>query len=499
MEIVYAAAEMVPFAKVGGLGDVAGALTAVLARRRHRVTAFLPLYPSVRRHWTDLAPEEATRISIRIAGAAREARVWRARVPGTEVALCLVENDGYFDRPNPYIDPKTSKDWPDNAERFTFFSRAILETCLALGWTPDVFHLNDYQVALVPVLLREEHRDDALRRCATVLSIHNLGYQGIFPDETGSPTPGALVRDLGLAPRLIEPLGPLEYYGRLNFTKAGLIYADLITTVSPTYAREIQTAEFGSGLDGVLRDRSDRVIGILNGIDIDVWDPARDSLIPHPYGPSDFPGKAENKRRLLEAMHLPAHPDLPIVGIISRLVDQKGFDLLAEIADELLAAGGLRLVVLGSGMPKYEQWIRDLARSYPQHCACSLTFDDPLAHLIEAGADYFLMPSRYEPCGLNQMYSMRYGTIPIVRATGGLADTVEEFDPRTGRGSGFVFREYEPEALSAAIDRALALYPKTRARRALVTRIMKLDFSWDRAAQTYERAYARVVAERRGA
>jgi starch synthase len=499
MEIVYAAAEMVPFAKVGGLGDVAAALTAVLARRGHRVRAFLPLYPSVRRHWTDLAPAEAARVSIRIAGKAREARIWRARVPGTEVTLCLVEHDPYFDRPDPYVDPKTSRDWSDNAERFTFFSRAILEACRALGWAPDVFHLNDYQVALVPLLLREEFAGGPLGRSATLLSIHNLGYQGIFPTEKTGSTPAALMRDLGLLPELARPLGPLEYYGRLNFTKAGLLYADRITAVSPTYAREIQTEEFGCGLDGVLRDRADRVLGILNGIDVDVWDPARDPLIPRRYGPSDFPGKAENKARLLEAMHLPAHPDRPVIGIISRLVDQKGFDLLAEIADELLAADGFRLVVLGSGMPKCEQWIRELARRFPQHCACSLTFDDPLAHLIEAGSDFFLMPSRYEPCGLNQMYSMRYGTIPIVRATGGLADTVEAFDPRTGRGRGFVFRDYEAGELRAAIERALAFYRDTRALRALVTRIMKLDFSWDRAAQEYERAYERIVSERQKA
>lgn len=496
MEIVYAAAEMVPFAKIGGLGDVAAALTAVLARRGHRVSAFLPLYPSVRRHWPDLAPEEAARVELRMAGKARAARIWRAKVPGTEVTLCLVEHDPYFDRPNPYVDPKTSQDWPDNAERFTFFSRAILEACRAFGWAPDVFHLNDYQVALIPLLLREEYASGPLGRSATLLSIHNLGYQGIFPSEK----PGgkvsaiaALMRDLGLLPELARPLGPLEYYGRLNFTKAGLLYADLITTVSPTYAREIQTPEFGCGLDGVLRDRADRVLGILNGIDVDIWDPARDALIPRRYGPSDFPGKAENKSRLLEAMHLPAHPDRPVIGIISRLVDQKGFDLMAEIADGLLASDGLRLVVLGSGMPKYEQWIRGLAKRYPQHCACSLTFDEPLAHLIEAGSDFFLMPSRYEPCGLNQMYSMRYGTVPIVRATGGLADTVEEFDPRTGRGQGFVFGEYRADGLQAAIERALALYRDTKALRGLISRIMKLDFSWEKAAREYEAAYARIA------
>jgi starch synthase len=496
MHIAYAAAEMVPFAKVGGLGDVAGALTRVLAARGHRVAAFLPLYPSVRRHARDLALEPAGRVRVALTGGAREGGIWRARVPGTEVELVLLENDAYFDRPNPYVDPARGTDWPDNAERFVFFSRGILEACATLGWAPDVFHLNDYQVALIAAMLREERAATPLARSAALLSIHNLGYQGIFPTAGDARAPEALARDLGLAAKLARPMGALEYYGRLNFTKAGLLYADIITTVSPTYAREIQTEEYGCGLDGVLRERADRVLGILNGIDVEVWDPSRDQLIPHNYGPSDFPGKAENKARLLEAMHLPAHPELPLIGMISRLVDQKGFDLLARIADDLLAEGGLRLVILGSGMPAVEQWARDLARRFPQHCSVRIGFDDPLAHLIEAGSDFFLMPSQYEPCGLNQMYSMRYGAVPIVRATGGLADTVTEFDPASGRGTGFVFHAYEPGALRCAIRRALALYRDTRALRALVTRIMRLDFSWDRAAEAYERAYARAVAYR---
>ncbi|MBM3318959.1 MAG: glycogen synthase, partial [Candidatus Eisenbacteria bacterium] len=438
----------------------------------------------------------------------------------------------------------TGRDWPDNAERFVFFSRAILEACLALGRAPDVFHLNDYQVGLIGAMLRHEYAGTPLGRSAALLGIHNLGYQGIFPVDAApapppaAPGPGgaggtagaagatsssgalgapgergaaaapgapggerppvaeALACALGFAPELARPLGPLEFHGRLNFLKGAIRYADLIVAVSPTYAREIATPELGFGLDGVLREREGRLIGILNGIDEEIWDPRTDPLIPANYGPESMQGKGENKARLLEALHLPQQPRLPLIGMISRLVDQKGFDLLAEIADALLERGDLRLVVLGSGQARYEALCRELATRYPKHFAAAVDFNDPLAHLIEAGADFFLMPSRYEPCGLNQMYSMRYGTVPIVRATGGLADTVEEFDPATGRGSGFVFREYEPAALSAAIDRALALYARPQLFRKLVARIMERDFSWKQAAQAYLRAYERAVNER---
>ncbi len=493
MEILYAAAEMVPFAKVGGLADVAGALTGELARAGHRVVSFLPLYPSVRGFWTELKPEKAVDLQIQLGGQLHPGRVYRTRSSAQGVELLLLENEHYFDRPNPYVNPESGRDWPDNAERFVFLSRAILETCAALDWAPDIFHLNDYQVGLVAPLLAEEYTGGVLRRSATVLSVHNLGYQGIYPADGDAQTGSDLARDLGFGHHLYRPLGPLEYYGRLNFTKAALVYADMITTVSPTYAREIQTETQGCGLDGVLRQRTDRVVGILNGIDAATWDPARDPLLPFNYGPSDFRGKARNKERLLAAMHLPEEPQLPLLGMISRLVDQKGLDLLMAIAEPLLLRGVLRLVVLGRGMPKYERGLKALARQFPNHCAVCIGFDEPLAHLIEAGCDFFLMPSQYEPCGLSQMYSMRYGTVPIVRATGGLADTVEDFDARTGRGRGFAFEEYSPEALLEAIERALAAYRQTNAFKSLVARIMRLDFSWARAAQAYEQVYEQAL------
>jgi len=508
MEILYAAAEMVPWIKVGGLADVAAALTRELAERGHHVRICLPFARSVRAHAEALAPEPVAELQVRCAERTESGRLWRAANPGSAAELFLIENDTYFDRPNPYVDPATGRDWPDNAYRFAFFGRAVLAACDALDWQPELIHLNDYQVAPIAFWLSAqgwgEGRHAALAQSATVLSIHNLGYQGIYPElQEGEPEvelarrARALAAELGIAERHVRPFGAFEFHRRINFMKAGLLAADLVTAVSPTYAREIQTPELGFGLDGVLRERGDRLVGILNGIDVEAWDPARDSLIPQPYGPSDFQGKRENKARLLEAMHLPAHPRLPLIGMISRLVDQKGFDLLARIADDLLPAGRLRMAVLGSGQPVYEQLCRDLAQRYPDHFSAAIDFNDPLAHLIEAGSDFFLMPSRYEPCGLNQMYSMRYGTVPIVRATGGLADTVSEFDAHTGRGSGFLFHDYEPEALRAAIERALAAYARPRAFKKLIVKLMNRDFSWAAAAAEYEAAYARARALRR--
>jgi starch synthase len=512
MKILYAAAEMVPFAKVGGLADVAGALTEQLARAGHDVHALLPVYPSVRKHWDGIAPKKVGELSIALGTETHRGTLHQATLAESGVKLLLIEYDPFFDRPNPYVDPETGSDWPDNAQRFAFLSHALLAGCEALDLSADVVHLNDYQVGLVALLLRSGRPPRVLREAATLYSIHNMGYQGIFPLDEKSAAPekkrgpgvdpangrlADLVASLGLPSGLSHPGGPLEFHHRLNYMKAGLVSADLISTVSPTYAREIQTPEMGFGLDGVLRERADRLVGILNGIDDAYWNPATDALIPHNYGPSDFGGKRENKARLLEASHLPPDLGVPLIGMIGRLVDQKGLDLFERIADAFLKKNEVRVVVLGSGMPRYEELMSQLAKEHPERFAVRLGFDEPLAHLIEAGSDFFLMPSRYEPCGLNQMYSMRYGSVPIVRATGGLADTVTEFRPGAGTGTGFVFEEYTPEALQGAMDRALAAFGKTRAFKSLVTRIMRLDFSWGKARGEYEQAYQRAIRLRR--
>jgi len=548
MRILYAAAEMVPFAKVGGLADVAGALTRELALLGHEVYGYLPVYPSVRRHWEQLAPRKISDVQVPLGDTLLEGAIHVGAVPGSPAKLILLECDPLYDRPNPYVDPTTGTDWPDNPRRFGFFCRALPIACTLLEWVPDVLHLNDYQLGLLALIMKEQHRAGVFQNVAICYSIHNLGYQGIFPaelpppdntdrsgtsaaraDADGAGADGAgpdgvdadgvgsdsaavrgsarsadaardalaeVLTQLGLREDQFWPMGPLEFHGRVNLMKAGLWYADLITTVSPTYAEEIQTPEHGFGLDGVLRDRSDHLIGILNGIDADYWNPETDPLIPYNYGPSDFQRKRENKRRLLEVTHLPVEDRTPVIGMVGRLVEQKGLDILAGILDTFLKENEVRIVVLGSGQPEYETLLKKAARRFPKKLAVSTGFDEPLAHLIEAGSDFFLMPSRYEPCGLNQMYSMRYGTIPIVRRTGGLADTVEEFNPERGTGSGFVFTDYSPGALRAALERALAAYQHTSAFKALITRVMRRDFSWAHSARKYIEAYEWARAER---
>ncbi len=491
MRIAIASSEMAPFVKVGGLGDVIGALPKEFARLGHQVRVFLPRPPGIER-LDRVVIRTLGEVLVELADGPERVGIDSVRMEEDGFELILIRHDASFQRPNPYVDPKTGTDWPDNARRFTLFSKAIVEALIHLGPAPEALHLNDYQTGLVPILVREAYagRDD-LQQMGILYAIHNLGYQGIYP-------PSAL-EDIGqdLGRRFFYPAGPLEFWKRVNFMKAAILYADLITTVSERYAQEIQDGEeYGFGLEGVLRTRSKDLIGILNGIDPDVWDPATDPLIPANYRPTDLGPKRENKLRLLAAMELPEDLDAPVIGMITRLVDQKGLDLIEAAAEDLLAMK-LRLVVLGSGMPKYETLMLDLRKRFPDRVGVNLTFNDPLAHLIEAGSDMFLMPSRYEPCGLNQMYSLRYGTIPIVRKTGGLADTVQEFDPETGRGNGFLFEEYSAEAMLDAIERAVGAYGRKRAWKRLMAQSMRLDFTWKRVALKYVEAYQRAAASRR--
>jgi len=490
MRVAMVSAEMVPFAKVGGLGDVVGALSKELQAGGHDVVVFLPHYRDIHpsRH-PGLTFEPAGEVEIGMGSTSARATITLATIRETGVRLGLIGNEGYYHRPDPYVDPATGQDWPDNDERFILFSRAVLESFPRLGWFPEVIHCNDYQSGIIPILLRERHQGHpGYDRVATVFSIHNVGYQGIFPQET--------LWKIEVGPVLARPTGPLEYYGKVNFMKAAILYADVITTVSERYAQEIQSGnEYGFGLEGVLRSRSEDLLGIRNGIDQDLWNPATDPLLPFNFTSKDLAGKKQNKVRLLESMNLPVEPDVPLVGIISRLVDQKGFDLFEAIAPQLFSER-LKIAILGSGMPRYEELLRGLREKHPNKLSVALEFNEPLAHLIEAGSDFFLMPSRYEPCGLNQMYSQRYGTVPIVRATGGLADTVQDYDPQTGRGSGFVFEEYAPEPLLATIRRALAAYEKKRPFKKLVTDIMKIDHSWASAAAKYVEVYRKVAARR---
>jgi starch synthase len=479
LHVVTIASEVHPFAKTGGLADVTGALPPALARLGVRVSTVMPGYTQIR--WAEIgATDTGVRVRAPISDRTEEAAVWQV-APGNGQIVYFLRADRYFARGGLYGTP--AGDYPDNAERFAFFSRAAL--ALSATLVPvHVVHCHDWQAALVPAFLRANpERADALAAARTVLTVHNLGYQGLFWSLDWHL--------LNLDWRLFNP-AQLEFYGKINYLKGGLVFSDAITTVSRKYAEEIQTPEFGHGLDGVLRERSDRLTGILNGVDYGEWTPETDPHLRARYAAGALGGKAVCKGDLQDMFGLDPRPDVPVLGLVSRLVDQKGCDLLAAALDELFARD-IQLVILGSGDQAYQDLFAALPARYPRRAGVHIGFDDTLAHKIEGGADLFLMPSRYEPCGLNQMYSLRYGTIPVVRATGGLDDTVIEFDPDTGTGTGFKFGPYTAAALLDAVDRALATYRAPGHWRRLLANAMAQDFSWERAARAYVDLYHRLA------
>jgi starch synthase len=472
-----AASEVVPYAKTGGLGDVLGALPRALHRIGIDVSIVLPAYSSITPERFGLRRTEWT-LEVPVSQQIVRAGVLRAELDGG-IPVYFIDAPQYFARP--FLYGTADGPYLDNAERFAFFSRAILVLTERIG-APHVLHCHDWQTALAPVFLRADAaRYPTLAHVRTVMTIHNLGYQGLFWHFDWSL--------LNLDWRYFSP-DFLEFYGKINYLKGGIVFADAITTVSPTYAREIQTPEFGHGLDGVLVSRRHALTGILNGVDYEEWDPERDALIAAPYTADERSGKAACKADLQTVMQLPVDPAVPVIGIVSRLADQKGLDLVAAITPQLLRKR-VQVVVLGSGDTHYEALVQQLARQYPQRLAARIAFDNPLAHKIEAGSDLFLMPSRYEPCGLNQIYSLRYGTIPIVRATGGLEDTITDFDPQTGAGTGFKFTDYTAAALLACIEHALQTFRRPKAWAALMCNAMRVDFSWERSADAYAQLYRR--------
>ncbi|MCL7979126.1 MAG: glycogen synthase GlgA [marine benthic group bacterium] len=484
MRIVHICSEAVPWAKTGGLADVAGALTPYLARNGHQVTLFLPLYRSVGdagfepgAPLLELGPAEL--------GLPASAAIRPLEGP-SGLQVRLVDAPALFDRDGLYGD--STGDYPDNLLRFAVFCRAAL---CALEQPPEILHCHDWQTALVPVLLRAGLPPGAGALSgelpASVMTIHNLAYQGRFPAEAWVDT--GLPENWFRADRL-------EYYGGINLLKGGMIAADRVTTVSPTYAREIATSEFGFGLEGVIGALPRPVTGILNGIDTDTWNPAADSFLDDSYDVSDRTGKARLKQELLAEFGLEAEPDLPLFGFVSRLVDQKGLPLFEALADRF-ATWPARFVFLGSGERRYENLIEKLASDSPT-VGSRVTFSERLAHLIEAGSDFFMMPSAFEPCGLNQMISQRYGTIPIVHRVGGLADSVIAATPESiaeGRATGIVFPRYDPEAFGAAIDSALALYDTPADMESVIRAGMVTDFSWDASGREYEQLYRAIETE----
>ena len=473
MRILMVASEAAPFAKTGGLADVVAALPRALARLGYSVDIVIPRYRGI------AAGEPIGQVTVPLGGQVANATVYAVAEAG--VRTVFVDHAGYFDRD--YLYGAVGHDYPDNPERFAFLSRAALEWAAASGERYDVIHAHDWQAGLVPVLLRQLTAP-VFRGVSTVFTIHNLAYQGVF-DASWLPR-------LGLGWELMH-VDALEYWNRISFLKGGIVFSRLLTTVSPRYAREIQTREYGGGFDGIFRSRSADLVGIRNGIDYDQWDPARDPYLPEPFDATCLDGKAAAKRMVLEMFGLPADEhgrQRPLVGMISRLVDQKGFDLLAELVDDLPRLDA-SFVLLGTGERRYEDLWLALAARHPERIAARIGFDEAMAHRIEGGADLFLMPSQFEPCGLNQMYSLRYGTVPLVHATGGLYDTVRNCDSTTVSGTGFTFDEYSPQALLSTLRWALRVYADRAVWRRMQIAGMREDFSWDASALEYVKMYER--------
>lgn len=471
---------MQPLIKTGGLGDVAGALPIELAQLGQEVAIILPAYPACQAQLNNLT-EVA---SLQLASAAGPVRILEGRLPGGVNRIWLVDSPKHFAHPgNPYVD-KNGQDWPDNAARFTTFCQAIvaLANHPSFNWQPDIIHCNDWQTGLVPALLSQMES-----RPATLFTVHNLSYQGLFPYKD--------FQALKLPSTLWSP-GALEFHHQLSFIKGGLIFADWLTTVSPTYAKEILTPAFGCGLDGVLRERADRLTGILNGANYRRWNPASDTFIEQNYSQTSWHNKTFNKLALQRRCGLRQDETIPLLGFVGRLVEQKGIDLIIKALPPLLAKG-VQAVFLGEGEKEYEDALQKLALRYPQQMGVSVNYSEPLAHSIQAGGDIFLMPSRFEPCGLTQLYALRYGTVPIVRHTGGLADTVvdaTEENLQQGQATGFIFAKPTPSSLLTAIQRALTLYEQRRQWRKLALSGMAEDFSWQASAKAYLTLYHRMLA-----
>jgi starch synthase len=479
MRILFIASEALPYAKTGGLADVIEALPRALVKLGHEVAVFLPRYRGVE-------SSKAVISSLTIPQGTR------LRFPAISdgslhhgVRYYFLDDPFYFDRDGIY--GAKNHEYPDNAERFTEFCRAAIELAKQV-WMPDILHCHDWQTAMIPVLLRSSYADDpAVRNLPVVFTIHNIGYHGVFPKES--------LERAGIPAGTFHP-GGIEFFGNVNFLKGGLIYADYLTTVSKKYAQEIQTSEFGFGLEGVIRSRADRLVGILNGVDYTVWSPDKDALIPMKYTAKNLVGKRDCKLALMEELQLlKDNPNRPVLGMVSRFADQKGFDLIAQVAHDLMQEDIL-LAVLGTGERRYEELFRALAQDFPGRVGLKVAYDNKLAHLIEAGADMFLMPSRYEPCGLNQIYSLRYGTVPIVRATGGLDDTIEPFDLEHGTGTGFKFTEYTGAALLFTIRQALQHHTNDGVWKRIQLNGMAKDFSWNTSAAEYAKLYEAAHAAR---
>ncbi len=482
LRLCHVAAELTPFAKTGGLGDVVASVGRHLHRLGHDVRLFLPFYKGIDTKGLRVVPVEFLReVQVRLGARTLAFQGFSTWLPGTDLPVYLIDCPPLYHRPALYDTAG------DEYLRFAFLTRAALESCQRMGFAPQVLHCHDWHTALGPLYLKTTYAWDQLfRRTRTVLTLHNAGYQGAFPRR--------VIDELGLRAEAGRFHQEDLVLGRMSFLATGILHADVLTTVSPTHARELQTAEYGMGLHSLLRARSASLVGILNGVDYADWDPRHDAMISFHYSPEDLEGKAKNKQVLLEGLGLSCREEVPAIGLVSRFVHQKGIDLMLDPLPRLLESRDVRLVALGSGESRYENYFQWLQLRFPAKVVYYRGFQNELAHLIEAGADLFLMPSLYEPCGLNQMYSLRYGTPPVVRRTGGLADTVQPWDPATGKGTGFVFEHATPEGFSWALGQALEAYRDRESWRRLMDNGMAQDFSWEKQIGRYVELYRRLVS-----
>ncbi|MDP8230848.1 MAG: glycogen synthase GlgA [Candidatus Gorgyraea atricola] len=465
MNILFVSSEVFPFAKTGGLADVAAALPVALFKKGHTCSIILPFYKCVKE--SGFTPELFKK--------EKGFELYFLNHEGVNVYF--IKKDEYFDRDQLYGTPQG--DYPDNALRFGFFAKSVIASIPHIGKI-DILHCNDWQSALIPLYIRLFHKELIVK---ILFTIHNMAYQGLFNRE--------VMRVLGL-PKNLFTMNRLEFWGRLNFMKAGIIYSDVLSTVSKGYSREILTQEFGCGLDGLLQTRKKDLYGIVNGADYSIWNPETDDLIIKKYSKDDLSGKVECKKDLLKQFDIEYSAERPVIGMITRLAEQKGIDLVADSMEEMLNLG-VDFVLLGFGDQKYNNIFKDLAKRYKGRVGAKIDFDNALAHKIEAGSDMFLMPSRYEPCGLNQLYSMKYATVPVVRAVGGLDDTVENFNPATKKGNGFKFKHATKDAVLSAIKKATSLYKDKPSWSALLQNSLSCDFSWSSSAEKYEELYAKLL------
>ncbi|MCP4726311.1 MAG: glycogen synthase GlgA [bacterium] len=488
LKILFLSSEVAPFAKTGGLADVSSSLPKALRELGHEVRIMMPKYKVVNERKFVL--REVIRLKdIPIAMGDDEIKInvkSAFTIDPIKIQTYFIDHRPYFHRDGLYVDAKSGKEYPDNAERFTLFAKGVLETLKILSWQPNVIHCNDWQASLVPFLLKTQYKDDPFfNKISSVLTIHNVEFQGNFP--------AAAYKNTNIDDSLFFSGSDLEFYEKFSFLKTGIYYSDHVTTVSEQYALELQESEeYGMGFEGIFKDVKKKFNGIVNGIDYSVWDPETDEKIPVNYTYGKVNLKKENKIELLKKFNLAYTEGVPVLGIVSRLTDQKGFDLLEEIAEDLFALD-LQMVVIGMGEKKYHKMFDSLKKKYKGKLGVKFTFDEDLSHLVEAGADIFLMPSRFEPCGLNQLFSLRYGTVPVVRKVGGLADTITEFDEKTEKGNGFVFDKYSSKDFLAAIKRALKLFEDLKTWKKILKNGMKQDFSWNSSAKKYSKIYEKII------